>query len=83
MENRGAIAKEDHLTKNPMMCGLLIYRFRVMLQDYCQAFANASFSVFYAVHLYHAVKQEGLLHLAIDYHAIRYLRISCWIWSQI
>ncbi|RDI84382.1 hypothetical protein Vi05172_g5646 [Venturia inaequalis] len=63
-----AIAKENHLANNPMMCGLLLYRFRVMLQNCGLGLVNASLSVVYAVHLYHAVKQEQLLHQDINYH---------------
>lgn len=57
-----AMAKETFLANNPLMCGLIVYRLIITLHECGLSYANATCSILYAGHLYHAVKQEQLLH---------------------
>lgn len=48
------------------MCGLLVYHFGIILHECGLSFANATSSILYAGYLYHAVKQEQLLHRDLE-----------------
>jgi hypothetical protein len=72
------MVKELFLARNPILCGLMTFRFKLILHKAGIAIVNACGTVLFAGHLYNAVQQEGLLHqdvaswtdmeMAIKYH---------------
>ncbi|KAE9993616.1 hypothetical protein Vi05172_g7776 [Venturia inaequalis] len=55
------LRKEMILERNPMLCGTMAARFKLLHHEHGIAMANHFSSILHVFHLYNAVQQEGLL----------------------